>query len=108
MRRACLLAVAILVGITSRSRAEDAPSVQQVRVGIIGLDTSHVTAFTGFLNRPDNKGDLAGVKVVAAFPGGSPDVASSRDRVAGFTNELREKYGVEIVDSIETLLTKVD
>ena len=54
MRRASLLVVAILVCVASRSRAEDAPGVQQVRVGIIGLDTSHVTAFTGVLNKPDN------------------------------------------------------
>ncbi|HVX11908.1 MAG TPA: Gfo/Idh/MocA family oxidoreductase [Pirellulales bacterium] len=86
--------------------AADEP--QTVRVGIIGLDTSHVVAFTGLLNRPDNQGDLAGVTVVAAFPGGSPDIAASRDRVAGFTAELRDKYKVEIVDSIESLLTKVD
>lgn len=80
----------------------------EIRVGIIGLDTSHVVAFTSLLNRKDNEGDLAGVRVVAAFPGGSPDVAASRDRVAGFTEQLRDKYGVEIVDSIDTLLGKVD
>lgn len=80
----------------------------EIRVGIIGLDTSHVVAFTSVLNRPGNEGDLAGVRVVAAFPGGSPDVPSSRDRLAGFTMQLKEKYGVEIVDSIESLLGKVD
>ena len=31
------------------------------------------------------EGDLAGIRVVAAYPGGSPDVASSRDRVEGYT-----------------------
>ena len=105
MRRILLVVTAVLGCLVSTLGADE-PKI--VRVGIIGLDTSHVSAFTGLLNRPDNQGDLAGVKVVAAFPGGSPDIAASRDRVAGFTNELREKYGVEIVDSIETLLTKVD
>jgi predicted dehydrogenase len=108
MRRASLFVVVVLACVVGRSRAEDAQGVPQVRVGIIGLDTSHVTAFTGLLNKPDNQGALAGVKVVAAFPGGSPDVAASRDRVEGFTSELRDKYGVQIVDSIEALLTKVD
>lgn len=79
-----------------------------IRVGIIGLDTSHVTAFTGLLNGPKATGDLAGVRVVAAYPGGSPDVESSRSRVEGFTKTLREKHGIEIVDSIEALLPKVD
>ena len=85
---------------------EDAP--KPLRVGIIGLDTSHVVAFTKVLNAPDAKGDLAGFRVVAAYPGGSPDVASSRDRVEGFTRQLRDDFKVEIVGSVEALLGKVD
>ena len=53
-------------------------------------------------------GDLAGVRVVVGFPGGSPDVASSRDRVEGFTKQLRDQFKVEIVSSIDELLAKVD
>src|SRR4051812_13439528 len=79
-----------------------------IRAGIIGLDTSHVVAFTKVLNGAKTEGDLAGVRVVAAYPGGSPDVESSRTRVAGFTSQLRDSFGVEIVDSIDDLLTKVD
>src|SRR5205807_6300085 len=65
-----------------------------LRIGIIGLDTSHVTAFTSLLNDPKVRPELAGCKVVAAFPGGSPDIPSSKDRVEGFTKTLRDKYGV--------------
>jgi len=79
-----------------------------IRVGIIGCDTSHVTAFTDILHSPKAEGDLAGFRVVAAFPGGSPDVASSRDRIAGFVKTLKDKHNVEIVGSIEELLKKVD
>jgi len=79
-----------------------------LKAGIIGLDTSHVTAFTKILNNPNAQGPLATVRVVAAFPGGSPDIPASADRLAGFTKTLQEQYAVEIVDSIETLLTKVD
>jgi predicted dehydrogenase len=79
-----------------------------LRAGLIGLDTSHVIAFTRALNNPKAQGDLADVRVVAGYPGGSPDVAASRDRVAGFTKDLREKYEIEIVDSIEALLQRVD
>jgi predicted dehydrogenase len=79
-----------------------------LRVGIIGLDTSHVVAFTRVMNGPKAPAALAGIKVVAAYPGGSPDVASSRDRVAGFTAELRDKFHVAIVDSIDDLLGRVD
>src|SRR5688572_27413053 len=41
-----------------------------IRLGMIGLDTSHVIAFTSYLNDPRNK---TGCRVVAAFPGGSKD-----------------------------------
>ena len=79
-----------------------------MRAGIIGLDTSHVVAFTQLLNAATPKPELAGVRVVAAYPGGSPDIPSSRDRVAGYTKELRDKFGVTIVGSIDELLASVD
>jgi predicted dehydrogenase len=74
-------------------------------VGIIGLDTSHVTAFTQLMNDPAKN---YGCKVVAGFPGGSPDIESSIGRVKGYTETLQKKFGVEIVDSIEELCRKVD
>ena len=79
----------------------------KIKAGMIGLDTSHVVAFTKALNDPKATGDMATVDVVAAFPGGSPDIPASRDRVAGYTKEVRG-MGVEIVDSIDALLAKVD
>ncbi len=78
-----------------------------LKAGIIGLDTSHVVAFTRLLNNPPNP-DLEGVRVVAAYPGGSKDVKASYTRIKGFTKTLRDQLKVEIVDSIEDLLKKVD
>jgi len=77
------------------------------RVGIIGLDTSHCIAFTKILNDPDAAGDVAGYRVVAAYPQGSPDIESSVSRVPRYTKEIQE-YGVEIVNTIGELLEKVD
>jgi hypothetical protein len=79
-----------------------------LRLGIVGTDTSHVIAFTSILNDPANKDYVPGARVVAAFKGGSPDLASSRDRVDKYAAELQSKYGVEIVPDIATLLGKVD
>lgn len=84
-----------------------APAADPIKVGIIGLDTSHVVAFAGAINNPEAQGDLADIEIVAAFPGGSPDIPDSRDRVEGFTDKLRD-MGIEIVDSIPTLLGNVD
>lgn len=80
---------------------------KEIRVGIIGLDTSHATAFTKILNDEKAEADVAHCRVVAAYPKGSPDIKSSTERVPSYTEEVK-KHGVEIVDSIEALLTKVD
>lgn len=79
-----------------------------LRLGIIGLDTSHVTAFTELLNNPSNPKHVAGARVVAGYRGGSPDVESSHTRIDKFTEQLKAKYGVEIVPDIPSLLTRVD
>src|SRR5438046_10237534 len=101
--------IAGVAGLTLMMIARAAePEKKVLRAGIIGLDTSHVVAFTKVLNNPEASGELAGVRVVAAFPGGSPDVKASHTRVDNYTKELREKFSVEIVDSIEALLPKVD
>jgi hypothetical protein len=78
-----------------------------IRVGMVGLDTSHVIAFTKIINNPGATGDVADLKVVAGYRGGSPDFPLSRDRVDSYTRQIRE-MGVEIVASIEELLPRVD
>lgn len=94
------IAIASMPGV---GRAEKEEKV--IRLGMIGLDTSHVIAFTSYLNNPKNK---TGCRVVAGYPGGSPDFPASANRVDKFTKQLREQFGLEIVDSIEALCEKVD
>ncbi|MCW5969701.1 MAG: Gfo/Idh/MocA family oxidoreductase [Blastocatellales bacterium] len=100
----CLLFVAVDLRFDAASAVQEKP----LRIGIIGLDTSHVTAFTALLNDPARQGHVPGGRVVAAFKGGSPDVESSANRIDGFTAELRDKWGVKVVDSIEELCREVD
>jgi predicted dehydrogenase len=83
---------------------QDTP--KPLRAGIIGLDTSHVPAFTKLFNSPKADGELAGIKIVVGYPGGT-DMPASATRVEKFTQTLRE-MGVEIVDTIPKLLEKVD
>ena len=101
---AVLLLSGVFVLASSESRAADVP---ELRVGIIGLDTSHVIAFTKMLNADNADADIAKCRVVAAYPKGSPDIESSVTRVPKYTEQVKE-MGVEIVDSIETLTKKVD
>ncbi|MEK6239537.1 MAG: Gfo/Idh/MocA family oxidoreductase [Planctomycetales bacterium] len=104
IRRATLCAVVAISAISCLTAQADEP----LKAGIIGLDTSHVIAFTKLFNDPKAEGDLADVRVTVGFPGGSPDVDSSRNRVEKFTETLRDQYKLEIVDSVEALVAKVD
>ena len=78
-----------------------------LRAGIIGLDTSHCGAFAKTLNATPQKPEVAGVRMVAAYPKGSPDIASSVARVPEYVEQMK-KLDVEIIDTIDGLLTKVD
>ena len=103
------LAVAI-VGLAQLSAVDQEPAARpawatrDLRAGIIGTDTSHVPQFTKtFASRPDWR-----ITVVAAYKGGSPDLPQSANRVDGFARTIATAHGVELMDSIEALLAKVD
>ena len=79
-----------------------------LRLGIIGTDTSHVGVFTKILNDEMSPDHVPGARVVAAYKGGSKDVESSYSRVDKYAEELRTKWKIEIVRDIPTLCKKVD
>jgi predicted dehydrogenase len=79
-----------------------------LKVGLIGLDTSHVVEFTALLNDVAAAHHVPGARVVAGVRAGSPDVEQSATRIDRFTAELRDKWKIEIVPSIEQLLPRVD
>jgi predicted dehydrogenase len=78
-----------------------------IKIGIIGLDTSHAPAFIELFNSSTPKPELSGFRVVAAYPYGSRTIQSSMDRIPGYIERVKA-FGVELVDSIEDLLAKVD
>jgi predicted dehydrogenase len=77
------------------------------RIGMIGLDTGHSPAFTKSLNDPLAGDKYNGYKVVAAYPNGTDNILEWKNRIPEFTKEV-QSHGVEIVNSIEELLEKVD
>ena len=93
--------------LTFGASSSQEPVKKGLRVGIIGLDTSHAPAFTKTLNAADASPEYGGYKVVAAYPQGSKVIESSVTRVPGYIEEIK-KLGVEIVDTIPDLLKKVD
>ena len=105
MKHLCSLILLSFAGLVAAQEAKP------IRVGIIGLDTSHVLAFTTTLNKgpkkPEDAPKVAGVTVVAAYPQGSKDIPSSTSRVPEYTEKVKA-LGVEIVNSVEDLVRKVD
>lgn len=95
-----IIVSAILSGIVLMAQA-------QIKIGIIGLDTSHSIAFTKFLNGDDKKEEFKDFRIVAAYPYGSKTIKSSYERIPGYIDQVKE-LGVEIVPSIAELLDKVD
>lgn len=83
-------------------QAEENP---EIRVGMVGLDTSHAPAFTKILNDPEA---THGVKVVAGVPAFSPDIESSASRIDSFVKTLTEDYRVTMYESIEAMLPHID
>lgn len=82
-------------------------SQEVIKIGIIGLDTSHSPAFIKLLNSKSPLPEHQGFKVVAAYPYGSTRIESSAKRIPEYTRTA-EEYGVEIVESIPELIDKVD
>jgi hypothetical protein len=96
-----ILATIFVLGLCAQINA------QNIRAGIIGLDTSHVLSFTKTLNAQPQKPEVMGVRMVAAYAQGSKDIESSTKRVSEYSEKVKA-MGVEIVPSLELLLDKVD
>lgn len=81
----------------------------EMKLGIIGLDSSHVSAFTHLLNDANDPFHLEGARVVWAYPGvPSMDFDFSYHRLDGYTKELQEQFGVEMLDSEEAVAEAAD
>jgi predicted dehydrogenase len=81
-------------------------AAEPIKVGIIGMD-AHASDWTRIVNGPKATGELAEIRIVAGYPGGSPDIPASQE-ILGKSVEPCRALGVEIVDSIDQLLAKVD
>jgi predicted dehydrogenase len=77
-------------------------------IGFVGMDTSHVVAFTQLLNDPAHPNHIPGAKVTNGFPGGSVEMPLSINRLPGYVEELKSKWNVAIVDSPEEVAKRCD
>lgn len=79
-----------------------------MKVGIIGLDTSHAIVFSEMLNDTAHEYHIGGATVTSGFPGGSPAFSLSRNRVQGYTDDLQKRLGVTMCGSIAEVAGQVD
>jgi hypothetical protein len=108
MRLTTCLGLVFAAIICAAAQAVDAREPgSPIRVGIIGVDTSHAVAFATLLQDPKAPKELAQMKIVAAYPVCSPDIPSSQEKVGEYTEKLRG-MGIEIVGSTDELLKRVD
>lgn len=104
-RRWILVFMLATVGGLAGATAAEPP----IRVGVIGLD-AHALSWAKILraHRPDGPHpELADMTIVAAVPGGSPDIPEKQKPLADGIAYYREA-GIELVASIADLLPKVD
>ena len=80
----------------------------KLKIGMVGLDTSHCEAFAKILHDEAYTYHLPGARIVGIYPGGSPQFAKSHERVQGFTDSLHKGYGAQIYDDLATLANDVD
>lgn len=78
-----------------------------IKVGMIGLDTSHCLAFTKLLNNADDPKHIPGFRVTSVYPKGSPDIETSTRRVPLYTKDI-QALGVEVIDDLEKMIEQVD
>ncbi len=101
MARMKALAVLLLTGALCAAQG-------QIRLGIVGTDTSHAIAFTRILNDPSSPDHVPGARIVAAYKGGSKDLESSWSRVDKYAAELRDQWKIEFFSDIGAMCKKVD
>ena len=82
--------------------------MSELKIGLIGLDTSHAPSFASMFNNEASPHYIEGARIAAAFPGGSPDFDLSWNRVAGYTKQIHEEFGVAILDSAAAVAQNCD
>src|SRR5436189_2532274 len=113
-RHFVLTIVSVLALLIHESRA-----AEPVRIGILGFDNYQAVEYVGFFNNPKAEGNLAGLRVVAAYPVTSADYPESAALTEHWKKQMLSLHQtpadpkdavppVEMVESIDELLKRCD
>lgn len=83
-------------------------SPANLRLGIIGTDSTHAVEFTRILNDESAPDHVMGARIVAAYRGGNPAFPLSRDRIGAITAKLIQRWHIPFVARIHDLCSRVD
>lgn len=108
MKWSVRLTLSLSMALLLFSVPQPATSAEPVRVGILAFDNYQSLAFTQIWHKPpEDNPDAAGLKVVAAWRGGSPDIEETQVDIQRWEPRLIA-HGVSIEDSIDAVLQKCD
>jgi len=79
-----------------------------IRIGIVGLDSSHAVQYAKLLHQTEHTHHVPGGCIVAAFSGGSPDWELSHGRVPGFQGELEKTFSIPVYETIAEVVAQSD
>lgn len=108
-----LAAASVVLFVWSTTAFATVPTSGAIRTGVVGLD-AHAKPWLEIIQAARDRAatgaevdGIAALDIVAAFPAGSHDIPDKQKPLADAITFYREA-GVEIVDSVEALLPKVD
>ncbi|BBI36283.1 Gfo/Idh/MocA family protein [Cohnella abietis] len=82
--------------------------MNELRIGLIGTDTSHAVVFSSMINDIHHKDHIPGGRVVCAYAGGSADFPLSISRVDDYMNLLSDRFGILKMDSLQEVAESCD
>lgn len=82
--------------------------MSELRISMVGIDTSHCDGIVRHFNDPEDAHHIPGFRITKAFPGGNPEFSMSRNRIDGFVENLKESHGIPMVDSLDAAAEDVD
>ncbi|MGK0237152.1 MAG: hypothetical protein ACI92G_000610 [Candidatus Pelagisphaera sp.] len=80
----------------------------EIKIGIVGLDSSHAVQYATLLHQTDHAHYVAGGRIVAAYAGGSADWDLSYSRVPGFRVQLEQEFSIPVYESIAEVVAVSD
>ncbi len=82
--------------------------METLKIGMVGLDTSHCAHFAGFLHNELSDDYISGGRFINAVAGGSNLTTLSTERIDGFTKTMQLEFGVKVCQTIEEMAIGMD